>query len=181
MMKARLYSPMTKEGLMQRSFWFIVSALSFFIETDPAYGMSHSEAISRCQSRFDHLKNQEGRLNDGPYKVVFAQGLSDVYKHISQLKGTHAPAEMYRLSSECHKAMQALEWLVNSYGKPEPAKKPEVVESLHQAEELKVPLGTAVHVPAKPHKKASPRAASRVKKISTAPKSAAKKVKLKKA
>jgi hypothetical protein len=39
---------------------------------------------------------------------------------------------MYRLSSECHKAMQSLEWLVNRYGRTAPIKSPEVLETIHE-------------------------------------------------
>jgi hypothetical protein len=77
--------------------------------------MSKEEAVHRCQIRLNDLGANIAGVESTEHRTVVEQGIQDTKKIISQLEQSSDSTELYRLSSACHDALFALEWIVHQY------------------------------------------------------------------
>ncbi len=103
----------------------ILVAIAFYaLNIFDVHAMSKEEAVHRCQVRLNDLGHQVAGVTPTEHRTVVQQGIQDTKKIISQLEQSADSSELYRLSSACHDALFALEWIVHQYGTKIPASKP---------------------------------------------------------
>lgn len=94
----------------------LIFFLFHIISTASINAMSKEEAVHRCQIRLNDLGTNIAGVKSTEHRTVVEQGIQDTKKIISQLEQSSDSTELYRLSSACHDALFALEWIVHQYG-----------------------------------------------------------------
>lgn len=101
--------------LLKRLFFWL-TIISLLLDVDYLHGLSKDQAIIRCRDRLTSLTSSSNILPNDHHRACFLDASKRVEEVIVKLQQTSTANEIYELSSKCHGALHAMEWLLSEYG-----------------------------------------------------------------